>query len=210
MEVLVHPVYLPNISLFAVLSQRKVRLEINDNYQKQTYRNRTYICTDQGRFMLSIPIIHQGKREGRQLYKDVLLENDSRWQRRHWRTLQTAYRTSPFFEYYEDDIMPLYTTKFRYLLDFNLRSIEILASCLQLDLSCSKTESYDLQPQQMTDARDLVNAKKTIPIEQQNYIQVFNSKHGFVPNCSTIDLLFNKGPEALNYLQAIKLNYLND
>ncbi|MGB5355697.1 MAG: WbqC family protein, partial [Eudoraea sp.] len=86
MDVLIHPSYLPNIASFAAISQKKILWEVHDNYQKQTYRNRSYICTDQGRFMLSIPIIHKGKEQGRQLYKDVELENTSRWQRQHWRT----------------------------------------------------------------------------------------------------------------------------
>ncbi len=209
MDVLIHPAYLPNIASFAAISQKKILWEVHDNYQKQTYRNRSYICTDQGRFMLSIPIIHKGKEQGRQLYKDVELENTSRWQRQHWRTLQTAYRSSPFFEYYEDEIEPLFSKKFKFLLDFNFAAIDVLASCLQIEIDGSKTKYFHVSAQELIDARFLVNAKKQQAMEQESYMQVFHEKHGFIPNCSVIDLLFNEGTAAADYLKNIKLNFLH-
>ena len=109
MRLLLHPSYFPNIATFAAMIQNEVRWEVEDNYQKQTYRNRCYICTDKGRHLLNIPIKHVGGDQGRQKYKEVLVDNDYPWQRNHWRTLQTAYRTSPFFEFYEDDLAPVYT-----------------------------------------------------------------------------------------------------
>lgn len=209
MDTLIHPTYLPSIPCFALLSQKKVIWEVCDNYQKQTYRNRAYICTDQGKYMLSIPIIHKGKKQGRQLYKDVELENESRWQRQHWRTLQTAYRTSPFFEYYEDEFEPLYSKNFKYLMDFNFTTIEVLATCFQIELDFFRTEEFIDNVENLVDARNLVNAKSKLSMEQLSYVQVFQNKHGFIPNCSAIDLLFNEGPAALTYLQNFKLGFLD-
>ncbi|MEM7382558.1 MAG: WbqC family protein, partial [Bacteroidota bacterium] len=91
--VLLHPVYFPNIYTFGLITKQQISWEVSDNYQKQTYRNRCYIATDQGKHLLSIPIKHVGGEQGRQLTKDVRLENAYSWQRQHWRTLQTAYRT---------------------------------------------------------------------------------------------------------------------
>ena len=134
----------------ASLVQNEIIWEIADNYQKQTYRNRCYICTDQGKHILSIPIKHVGGDQGRQKYKDVKLENDYQWQRQHWRTLETAYRTSPFFEYYEDEIVPLFEKKYDFLMDFNFKTIEVIYDCLQIEmptertkLSSSFTEEYN-------------------------------------------------------------------
>lgn len=209
MDLLLHPTYLPNIATFASIVQNNVIWETCDNYQKQTYRNRAYICTDQGKFMLNIPIKHVGGTEGRQKYKDVKLDNDYRWQRQHWRTLQTAYRTSPFFEYFEDDLEPLYTGNYSYLLDFNLKAIDIIASCLQTNIKSGKTDIYEQHPEAVVDGRFLVQAKKAIHIQQKNYIQVFNDKHDFIENCSVLDLLFNEGTASLDYLTNQNLDFLN-
>jgi len=209
MNLLLHPTYLPDIATYATLVQNKIIWEVCDNYQKQTYRNRAFICTDQGKFMLNIPIKHVGGKQGRQKYKDVRLDNDYRWQRQHWRTLQTAYRTSPFFEYYEDDLAPLFMNNYSYLLDFNLYAIDIIANCLQFNINSKQTDVYELNPKTVFDARFLVHAKKTINMRQKSYMQVFNSRHGFIENCSVLDLLFNEGTASLDYLMNQNLDFLN-
>ena len=155
MNILLHPTYFPNIATFAAIVQNEVAWEVHDNYQKQT-------CTDQGKHMLNIPIRHVGGEEGRQKYAAVRLDNSYQWQRQHWRTLQTAYRTSPFFEYYEDDIAPLFESEFDLLLDFNLRTIATVCSCLQVPLPSEKTDSYVENPANFLDARLLVNANKDL------------------------------------------------
>ncbi len=139
---LVHPTYFPNIITFSFIAQQEVCWEVNDNYQKQTYRNRCYVCTDRGQHMLSIPIVHVGKSNGRQKYKDVTMDNSYPWQRQHWRTLETAYRTSPFFEFYEDDIKPLYSNIFDSLMEYNLKTIETVMDCLQLEMPKITTDTF--------------------------------------------------------------------
>ena len=160
MSILLHPTYFPDIVTFSTLVQNDIIWEVEDNYQKQTYRNRCSICTDRGKHLLSIPIRHVGGNQGRQKYKDVRLENEYRWQRQHWRTLQTAYRTSPFFEYYEDEIAPLFERKYGFLLDFNFETIEVICECLQIDIPKEKTQNYETKVQQnQIDARFLVRCK---------------------------------------------------
>lgn len=209
MAILLHPAYIPNIEIFATIAQNEICWEVCDNFQKQTYRNRAYVCTDNGKHMLNIPIQHVGKEQGRQKYKDVKVENDYNWQRQHWRTLQTAYRTTPFFEYYEDDIAPLYTQEYSFLLDFNLKTIEIICDCLQIDMSQLKTETFEPKTKKFKDGRFLINAKRKTRIQQSEYVQLFNDRNPFIENTSVLDLLFNEGTNALTYLKNINLDSLN-
>ena len=177
--------------------------ETHDNFQKQTLRNRCYIATDQGKQMLNVPIKHVGGTQGRQAYKDVQLDFSTSWQKQHWKTLQTAYRTSPFFEYYEDDIAPFFEQRFTHLMEMNFASIGIIADCLGIDITKHTTESYQKELPTNIDYRSLVNAKKPVVIAQEPYTQVFGDRHGFLNNLSTLDVLFNKGPEALSYLKQL-------
>ena len=206
MPVLLHPAYFPNIHTFSILAQSDIVWETWDNYQKQTYRNRCYICTDQGRLMLNIPIQHVGGKEGRQLYRDVQIDYSENWRRQHWRTLQTAYRTSPFFEFYEDDLAPIFEKEDKYLLDFNLRTIAVICECLQLAFPENKTGSYLKTVDDMIDGRGFVHAKGEKVVHHETYIQVFGDRHGFIGNLSILDLLFNEGSRAVDYLHNQKLN----
>ena len=203
---ILHPTYFPNIAFFTVCAQSDALIwEVHGNYQKQSFRNRTYISNDRGIYMLSIPISHVGNHNGKQLNNEVRIDNSYPWQRRHWRTLETAYRTSPFFEFYEDDIKPLYENEFEYLIDFNLKTIEIICDCLQLEMHSKRTEKFEHTPRSGADFRYLANAKSKIQLEQENYVQVFGDRHGFLPNLSILDLLFNLGPSASAYLKNTKL-----
>lgn len=190
----------------ASVAQNNIVWEVYDNFQKQTYRNRYHICTDQGLHKLSVPIKHIGGKDGRQKYRNVRIDNSYRWQQQHWRTLQTAYRTSPFFEYYEDELEPLFMKPITFLLDFNWATIEFLTTALQLEYEKVFTSAYSKVASVEMDKRNLVNAKKLVEIDFMTYNQVFIDRHGFVPNTSTLDLLFNEGPNALGYLQKLVLS----
>jgi hypothetical protein len=188
-----------------VVLQQEVVWEVWDNFQKQTYRNRCYIATDRGRLLLNIPIRHVGGTQGRQSYRNVQIDNSYPWQRQHWRSLETAYRSAPFFEFYEADISPLFETDFPHLLDLNLATIEVLCTLLQIPVPISRTTSYLREPKGIRDARSFVLAKGKEPGAVPAYAQVFQERHGFLPNLSTLDLLFNEGPAAKDYLKAIQL-----
>ncbi len=206
MKIILHPSYFPSIAVFAAIVQHDVIWEAHDNFQKQTYRNRCYICTDQGKHMLTIPIKHVGGNEGRQKYADVTMDNSYNWKKLHWRTLETAYRTSPFFEFYEDEIQPLFFGSESNLFEFNLRTIEIIGSCLDIEVPKEKTDKYAIDPSNHSDARFLVQAKKGVAFNFEPYPQVFEDRHGFVPNVSILDLLFNEGPNSIAYLKKQELN----
>ena len=210
MKLLLHPTYFPNIATMASLVMNEIIWEVEDNYQKQTYRNRCYICNDQGKHILSIPIKHVGGDQGRQKYKDVRLENEYQWQRQHWRTLQTAYRTSPFFEYYEDEMTPLFEKKYDFLMDFNFKTIEVVHDCLQIGMPTERTQNFQVHlPRNILDARFLVSSKNEQEFEQEAYVQVFGDRHEFIKNTSILDLLFNEGTNVLSYLKNINPSFTN-
>ncbi|MDF4222941.1 WbqC family protein [Maribacter sp. M208] len=207
---LIHPSYFPNIVTFSYIMHHPICWEVNDNYQKQTFRNRTYISNDRGKHILSIPIIHVGRANGRQKYKDVQIDNSYPWQRQHWRTLETAYRTSPFFEFYEDDIRLLYNQPYESLLDYNLKTIETIFDCLQLDMPTDRTVAFETNPENKEDFRFLINAKFKPQLNMERYTQVFGDRHGFTPNLSILDLLFNIGPNSIEYLKHEFIEPSND
>ena len=200
MNILIHPTYFPTIATFAtIVKADTVVMETQDNYQKQTYRNRCYIYAANGKLQLSIPVIYSQK--NRQKYSEVKIANDYKWQDNHWKTLESAYRTSPFFEFYADELKPLFTEKFETILNFNMKCLEVVCECLQLEISLSKTKIFEKETPKIIDYRGLVNAKKEKPIKLQPYTQVFYSKHGFINNLSILDLLFNEGTNAITYLE---------
>lgn len=197
------PIYLfPSIEYYAYLTQADHYIfEGEDHYQKQTYRNRYSIYGANGKLNLNIPIIHK---TGSRLYKDTLISYDIDWQRQHIRTLKSAYQSSPYFEFYEDDISPLFSTKEKYLIDFNLKSFQLINELLALDIDVKKTTEYLPNPSQQ-DLRNYFSAKKESVQELVSYIQVFSPEKGFIKNLSILDLLFNEGPNAITYLKNIKL-----
>ena len=199
MNLLIHPNYLPAISqLKLIIDSKKLIFEINDNFKKQTYRNRTYIYGANGLLLLSIPVIHSQK--NRKKFKDVMISYDYDWLSQHWKSFQISYRSSPFFEYYEDKLVDLYVKREKYLYDFNLRSIDVLFDMLQINLEYDFTKGYSEQYSDILDYRN--NYKKlNSSFKIKEYTQVFESKHGYIENLSVLDLIFNEGPNAINFLK---------
>lgn len=203
-ETLLHLPYFGPVLHFKELAKADlVWIENDDNYQKQTYRNRMYVYGANGKLLLNIPIkhLHSPGVKQHQKYRDVRIENDFDWQKQHWKSLKSAYQTSPFFEFYEDDISPLYHQKAEFLMDFNYRCFEMVLECLQLDIKYKKTAEFMKEPVGMKDRRDLINAKTKQELEP--YPQVFQEKKGFLHNLSILDLMFNEGPNTLNYIQQL-------
>ena len=199
MKALLYPTYFPSISHYAAMVQAdSITFETEDNFLKQTNRNRMYIYSPNGIQLLNIPIKHS--KEAHQKTKEVKIEQDFNWQKQHFKSLEAAYRTSPFFEYFEDDILPVFKKKQTFLLDLNLEVFEIVNQCLGITLPFEKTAEYFQNSSDYIDFRSLANGKK----DQTNcepYTQVFEEKHGFLNNLSILDLLFNEGRYALDYLK---------
>ncbi len=196
------PTYFSPISQYlAIINTDEVIFETQDNYQKQTYRNRCYIYAANGKQLLNIPVKHTTS-EGRKKTKDTLIENDFTWQIQHLKSLQSAYRTSPFFEFYEDDLMPIFTKKYKFLQDLTIDTFLFLMDALQTPSDFSKNTEYELHPKEK-DYRNLAIAKNGIEISIPQYTQMFDDKHGFIPNLSMLDLLFMEGPNAIIFLEQV-------
>lgn len=201
-EILLHLPYFGPVSHFREIVKPAVFwFENEDNYQKQTYRNRTYIYGANGKLLLNIPIKHLNSPGVKlhQKYKDVRIENDFKWQIQHWKSLKSAYQTSPFFEFYEDDIAPLFHKEENFLMEFNYKCFHLVCECLQLTPEYRKTVEFIRHPDGIKDMRSLINAKKEI--DTPAYNQVFQDKKGFISDLSILDLMFNEGPNAVNYLR---------
>lgn len=175
-----------------------ITFEMEDNFQKQTNRNRMYIYSPNGIQLLNIPVKHS--QDIRQKFKDVRIENDFDWRKNHFKSLEAAYRTSPFFEYFEDDIRALFQKKHEFMMDLNFQTLEVVSECLGVKFDFKKTEEYFHEANGLTDFRALANGKKDASVFEP-YTQVFEEKHGFLNNLSILDLLFNEGRYAMDYLK---------
>ena len=202
--VLLHPTYFPSIATFVAIAKAdKVKFEVCDNYQKQTYRNRMFIYDANGKLPLTVPVVYSQK--NRQLYTDILIADDENWQELHWKSIQSAYSSSPFFEFYEHDFQPLFTEKFQNLMDFNFKCLEVIYECLELSFEFETSKNFEKHAERLLDYRPLADNRKEKEQDFQPYVQVFDDKHGFIPNLSILDLICNEGPNASLYLEAQNL-----
>ncbi|NDI98353.1 WbqC family protein [Flavobacterium sp. LaA7.5] len=200
MHILLHPTYFPSISHFVAMAKADaVTFEVEDNFQKQTNRNRMYIYSPNGIQLLNIPVKHS--KTAHQKFKDTKIEQAFDWRKQHFKSLEAAYRTSPFFEYFEDDIRPLFEKKHTYMMDLNFEAMEIVTDCLGMDFCYDKTTEYFHEVSNLDDYRHLANGKKDSGVFEP-YTQVFGEKHGFINNLSILDLLFNEGRHAMDYLKS--------
>lgn len=200
------PVYLSTAYLAPVQQYCKlyqypeVRIETAENYLKQTYRNRCTIAAANGPLSLSVPIVKPDTLKC--LTKDIRISDHGNWRHLHWNALISAYNLSPFFEYYQDDFAPFYENKYEFLFDFNEELRALICHLLDLQPHISYTKDY--LPELPNDYREIIRPKhegEDADFHPVPYYQVFREKHGFLPNLSIVDLLFNMGPEGLMVLK---------
>jgi hypothetical protein len=198
MEVLLSTTYFGPIQWYQKLYRAEhVVIEQWESFQKQTYRNRCLIDTTQGIQALTVPVV----RGETSLMKDIRISDHGNWRHLHWNALQSAYGESPFFEYYQDDIRPFFTQRWDYLFDFNEAIRQKMCELIDISPQVSLTGSF--QPKADHDFREAINPKHPAPdadFESRPYYQVYQQKHGFIPNLSILDLLMNMGPESIFYL----------
>lgn len=185
-------------------------IDRHERYQKQSYRNRTTIVSGNGKMDLSIPTVHDFRMG---VIDTVRIDYSTDWQRVHWRTIVSAYNSSPYFLYYKDFLEPFYREKTEFLFDFDMKLIETLLKVLKIKQEI--TFSNDFVPYSENDLRVVIqpkNARKShYPfLLKDEYYQVFADKFGFQPNVSILDLLFNTGPQTVGYLQTVLSNYIED
>ena len=203
MKLVLCPAYLPNVVNFSwMIKQPKVYFYGELSYQKQSFRNRAEIYGANGKLKLTIPIKHS-KGVIRKSYKNVSIDYGKNWQKIHWKSICSAYRSSPYFEYYESELYPFFQKKQVALFHFNIILIEKLMLLIE--------HSFDYQivncgPNELDILDSLISAKRVFKTEFKTYVQVFRNKYGFIPNLSVLDVLFNLGPDTKRYLNNIKLN----
>jgi hypothetical protein len=192
--------YLPPVDYFVQLNTYKpdILIEREEHFPKQTYRNRANIYSPDGVLALVVPVIKGSKNHTK--VKDVKISYDFMWQRLHWQSLQACYRRSAYFEFYEDDFAPFYEKQITYLFDYNQELLNLLLKLTKIKTELNFTDEYQAEYPNLHDFRFSINPKKESEIQQKPYFQVFEDRRGFMKNLSIIDLLFNQGPQTINYL----------
>jgi len=197
-EIVVTTAYLAPVVYYSEMAKAKtVFIENWDFYLKQTYRNRCQIAAANGSMVLTIPV--EKAESGKMLTRDVRISQHNDWQIQHWRSIESAYNSTPFFEYYKDDLLPFYENRWTFLWDFNQEIQAKMLELLNLDILIQPTTEYkNIQNENILDLREEIHPKKENKFVNCNpYYQVFDQRYGFQPNLSIIDLLFNMGNESI-------------
>jgi len=195
--------YFPPISYFLCLSMGKHHLvEAHENYIKQSYRNRMVIFGANGPMSLTVPVVK--KSNSKSLINEICIGYHEDWQAQHWKSICSAYQSSPYFEYYKDDLETFFTKKYITLWELNISITNYLIGIMGLDVKVYYSEAYMREPVEgVVDRRNEIHPKKEDGLEVYilEYWQVFADQHGFKSNLSILDLLCNEGPNAENFLK---------
>ena len=201
MKIIIHPTYFPNIFSFkTMINSTNILFEVNDHYVKQTLRNRTSIHAANGKLNLSVPVKFSSTKKEK--YKDIRICYDSNWQKIHLKSIEIAYKNSPFYDFFEDYFINFYNKKEKFLVDLNFSSIRLIFEILEKELNCNFTNEYLEKYVDLTDYRSLLTNKNfNEKVDFKNYTQVFQEKNGFIENLSSIDLIFNKGLDFEDFIK---------
>ncbi|MDB5282589.1 MAG: hypothetical protein JWO06_1664 [Bacteroidota bacterium] len=193
--------YLPSVSwLVNFMKYENIWIEGEENFVKSSFRNRCEIVGSGGKIVLSIPL--QGGRDHHQKYKDTKISYQSDWRNNHWQSILSAYGSAPYFEFYCEKFQQFYEKEPVLLFDFNLALLAVILNVLKLQKEFRLTDIYEKESADKIDLRS--KRASTLDVSTLNrYYQVFEDKHGFIPNLSIIDLIFHLGPDAKRYLQGL-------
>ncbi len=193
--ILLSTAYLPNVNyLSQVINCDNLVIEKHENFVKQTYRNRCDIVTANGKLSLSIPLIKQADKE---LISEKKFSYAEDWQKQHWRTIVSAYKNSPYFEFFEDEFKPFYENQFEFLLDYNTQLLQTILHILRIKKQIDFSTQFEIKPVNVIDLRSLSEVQTNAP-SIKPYYQVFSDKLGFTPNVSCLDALFNVGLDVID------------
>lgn len=197
------------------LSPSVVFIEAKENYQKQSYRNRCRFYAADGVQTLSFPIVHEGGTHKIPI-SDIRIDWSKPWLHQHKKAIISAYRTSAFFEYYQDELFAILDRKHEKLLDLNMDILRFILEKTGIASELHLTEDFSRDGQVTFDGSDLIcdDMREVIHPKRKNsvladlklekpYFQVFAARHGFMPDLSSMDLLFNEGPDSILYLKTL-------
>ena len=199
MKSILLPTYFPSLSFWKIILKNNFFWMKNSYYKKQTLRNRMFIHGANGKLMLSIPIRHSGINQKR-FYDDVSIDSSSDWKKNHFKSIKIAYQSSPYFEFYEADLVNLYQSNFEYLYRFNLASINLISKWMEETIDEKKINLNDFNNGEIDDLTFLSKTKRTKNKIRKKYTQTFELKNGFINDLSVLDLIFNCGPNSKEYM----------
>lgn len=197
--------YLPPVEYFSKLMHYdRIIVEQYDHYMKQTYRNRCIIAGPGEEIALTVPIVKPDNNKCP--FKDIRISDHGNWRHLHWNAIESAYNSTPFFEYYKDDFRPFYEQKYEFLADFNEALCQLVCDLTDIHPDMQRSTEYRAEVPDASDFREIIHPKKDFrkadtEFVPQPYYQVFDARFGFRPNLSIIDLLFNMGPESILVLE---------
>ena len=200
MKSILLPTYFPSLLFWKIILKNNFFWMKNSYYKKQTLRNRMFIHGANGKLMLSIPIRHSGINQKR-FYDDVSIDSSSDWKKNHFKSIKIAYQSSPYFEFYEEDLKKFYQVETSNLYNFNLKSVELVLKWLEMGTN-NRTIDFNIEIyKQSKNIREIDNReiKKKSNIK---YIQTFEDKNGFIDGLSILDMIFNCGPKTKDYIKA--------
>lgn len=194
--VLLSTAYLPNILYLShVINSDKIVLEKHEHFIKQTYRNRCEIVTSNGKLSLSIPLIKQADKE---IISDKKISYSENWQKQHWRAITSAYKNSPYFEFFEDEFKPFYENEYEFLFEYNTQLLRTILHILRLKKQIDFSKQFEFTTTNTVDFRSLSEINSAEIPTLKPYYQVFADKFGFMSNMSCLDALFNIGLDTIN------------
>ena len=199
MKVILPIVYLGNIEYYSLLkNSEEVFFDLHGHYLKQNFRNRTEIYGANGKLNLIIPV---EKHKNHTALQDIKISYDHFWQKQHWRSIASAYRSSPYFEFYEEELETVFMKHYTHLVEFNLALQNKILDLLSMSLIVSFSKEHHKEIEGFTDYRGYFTPKnKSLEVPKELYNQVFEEKYGFLPNLFILDLLFNEGPNTVSFL----------
>jgi len=204
-EILLSTAYFPPVQYMSLINEAgKVLIEREENYIKQTFRNRCYILTANGLMALSVPVL-EGSFHKRAI-KEIRIDYSRRWQQIHLRSIYSSYKAAPFFDYFYEKVEKIITKKHSFLLDLNIESLRALCEFMDIGAEVSYTDHFEPVKRNKPDWRYLISPKNkemATMFSYKRYIQVFYDRFDFIPGLSSLDLVFNTGPDAVNYLPDI-------
>ena len=200
MKSILLPTYFPSLSFWKIILKNNFFWMKNSYYKKQTLRNRMFIHGANGKLMLSIPIRHSGINQKR-FYDDVSIDSSSDWKKNHFKSIKIAYQSSPYFEFYEEDLKNFYQVETSNLYNFNLKSVELVLKWLEMDTK-NRTIDFNIEIYKQSKNIKEIDNREIKKKSNIKYIQTFEDKNGFIDGLSILDMIFNCGPKTKDYIKA--------
>ena len=200
MKSILLPTYFPSLLFWKIILKNNFFWMKNSYYKKQTLRNRMFIHGANGKLMLSIPIRHSGINQKR-FYDDISIDSSSDWKKNHFKSIKIAYQSSPYFEFYEEDLKNFYQIETSNLYNFNLKSVELVLKWLEMSTN-NRTIDFNIEIYKQSKNIKEIDNREIKKKSNIKYIQTFEDKNGFIDGLSILDMIFNCGPKTKDYIKA--------